>query len=352
LGYDLKMRFDLVPNPIKKVGTPKRIFPTPCTVREALTCYCDLNAPPSRKFLKALATYANGEEQQRLLLWASSDEPEGVVAYKQHIDEPKRSLASVLRFFKGLDLPLEAFLQLCPRIQERLYTIASAPAAHPNRIHIAVSVVVEKVPGGDVFRGLCSNFLDLQRLPDRSGKRPPRGSAKQPWPEVRAFLRPSTFKAPRDQSLPMLLIGPGTGIAPMIALLQDRAAIIHKGEEVGPAILFFGCCDRKVDFIYRDELQEFLDGGALTKMHLAFSREQSEKVYVQHKLAEESKEVWQLISRCRAHIFVCGGIAMGNSVGQTFEQMAQDEGGMTAQAAKHFVADMKCDGRYIQELWS
>lgn len=351
LGYDLNMSFELDPNAAKSGGPPKLIFPTPCTVRDALTNFCDLNAPPARKFLKALAAYATGEEQQRLLLWSSST-PEGHAAYKQHIVEPKRSLAAVLRYFKGLDLPLGAFLQLCPRIVERLYTIASSPAAHPNRIHIAVSIVAEEVPGGGMFRGLCSTFLDNRRTPDRSGPRPSRGAERKPWPSVRVFVRPSTFKAPQDTSLPIIMVGPGTGIAPMMAMLQERQAILNQGGTLGPAILFFGCCNRDVDFIYRDELQAFVDSGALTKLHLAFSREQAKKVYVQHRLMEQSKALWQLVSRCRAHIYVCGGISMGSSVAQTFEQMAQDEGGLSTQAAKSLVADLKSNGRYIQELWS
>lgn len=347
LGYDLDAVFDLVPNPeLKKGKEPKLIFPTPCSTRRALTVYCDLHASPSRPFLRTLAAYARGQERERLLYLASA---EGVEEYKRTIVEPRVSLASVLRSFVALDLSLEAFVQICPRNKERLYTIASSPAAHPNRIHLAVTVVEERVRDDGVFRGLCSGFLDEQRVPDRSGPRPPRGSGKTPWPSVHAFLRESSFKAPKDPSTPLIMFGPGTGIAPMRALLQDRLELLKRGVDIGPSILFFGCCKRDVDFIYKDELQDFLDAGALTELHLAFSREQKRKVYVQHKMREQGDKIWKLVDRVNAHVYVCGGIAMGNDVSTTMEIIAKEAG---VSDAKGYVADMKRSGRYIQELWS
>eukprot|EP00940_MAST-03C_sp_MAST-3C-sp2_P002583 g2583.t1 len=144
------------------------------------------------------------------------------------------------------------------------------------------------------------------------------------------------------------MFGPGTGIAPMRALLQDRLVAVRRGEQVGPSLLFFGCCRRDVDFIYKDELQSFLDAGALTELHLAFSREQRKKVYVQHKLAEQKDKIWKLVDSLNAYVFVCGGIAMGNDVSKTMESIANDAG----EDGKAYVSGLKASGRYIQELWS
>jgi len=345
LGYDLDREFDLVPNPAKK-GEPKLIFPTPCSVRRALTMYCDLNACPTRPFLRTLAAYASGQEQARLLHLASS---EGLNDYKDTIAEPKLTFVETLRRYgMTLQLPFEAFVQICPRMKERLYTIASAPAMHPKRIHLAVTVVEEQIASDRIFRGLCSGFLDDSRVPTRDGPRPPRGAPKSEWPTVHAFLRESSFKAPKDPSVPLIMFGPGTGIAPMRALLQDRLVAVRRGEQVGPSLLFFGCCKRDVDFIYKDELQSFLDAGALTELHLAFSREQRKKVYVQHKLAEQKDKIWKLVDSLNAYVFVCGGIAMGNDVSKTMESIANDAG----EDGKAYVSGLKASGRYIQELWS
>ena len=157
LGYNLDLVFELVPNPdCKKEG--KLIFPTPCSVREALSMYCDLHASPSRPFLRTLAAYAVGKEQEHLLHLSSQ---EGIEEYKRDLD-PRISLARVIRRFVSLDLPLGVFVQICPRMKERLYTIASSPLSAPNRVHLAVTVVEEKVHDDEVdtFVGLCSGFLD------------------------------------------------------------------------------------------------------------------------------------------------------------------------------------------------
>ena len=166
LGYKLDHVFELIPNPdCKKEG--KLIFPTPCTVREALSMYCDLHASPSRPFLRTLAAYAVGKEQEHLLHLSSQ---EGIEEYKRTILDPRISLARVIRRFVSLDLPLGVFVQICPRMKERLYTIASSPLSAPNRVHLAVTVVEEKVNDDEVdtFVGLCSGFLDSSRIPDRT----------------------------------------------------------------------------------------------------------------------------------------------------------------------------------------
>ena len=230
LGYNLDRVFELVPNPdCKKEG--KLIFPTPCTVRDALSMYCDLHASPSRPFLRTLAAYAAGKEQEHLLYLSSQ---EGIEEYKRTILDPRISLARVIRRFVSLDLPLGVFLQICPRMKERLYTIASSPLSAPNRVHLAVTVVEEKVSDSEVdtFIGLCSGFLDSSRIPDRTfcslsfmfpcryhhhhhhistgtGPKPPRSEPKKEWPTVQCFLRESSFKLPKNPETPVLMFGPG-----------------------------------------------------------------------------------------------------------------------------------------------
>jgi NADPH-ferrihemoprotein reductase len=150
------------------------------------------------------------------------------------------------------------------------------------------------------------------------------------------------------------MIGPGTGIAPMRAILQERShwrkALPTKDH--GPNILYFGCKNRSTDYIYRNELESFQNEGTLTELHLAFSREQDHKVYVQHLLSNRSAQTWKLIHDDKAHIFVCGAVSMGASVVHTLQDIIVDHGKMSREEAKVYFDKMTLEGRFVQELWS
>jgi NADPH-ferrihemoprotein reductase len=198
-------------------------------------------------------------------------------------------------------------------------------------------VLSEKRQDGSEFKGVCTNYL--ADLVD-NGK-------------IRAFVRESTFRLPADASKPIIMIGPGTGIAPMRALLQERSYQKSKEKKnVGSNILYFGCKKRDLDFIYSDELNAFEKEGILTEMHLAFSREQSEKVYVQHLLAKNAKDTWKLIDEQGAYIYVCGAVKMGQDVSEALRKIIGQHGDRTTTDAKAYLDDMASSGRFIQELWA
>ena len=178
----------------------------------------------------------------------------------------------------------------------RDYTISSSDKVHPDTCSITVKVVREPKEGEDSTRkvfGVCSNFLL------REGK------------SARVFVRPSTFTLPSKPSVPIILIGPGTGIAPMRAFLQERRyQRANLGSDaVGDTDLFFGCRRRSEDFIYEDELMEYARDGTLTNLHLAFSRDglAGEKRYVQHMMAEEAQRrlAFGLFCHSMVHTFMC-----------------------------------------------
>mmetsp|Transcript_21213 Transcript_21213/g.27833 ORF Transcript_21213/g.27833 Transcript_21213/m.27833 type:complete len:264 (-) Transcript_21213:255-1046(-) len=259
--------------------------------------------------------------------------------------------------FPSVSMPLPDFLALAPALQPRYYTISSSSTVYPKRIHITVSVVGQKRKDGRIFKGVCTHYLkDLLPPANSNGKihhDDPKGKkGSKEWPTVSAFVRPSTFRLPADASTPIILIGPGTGIAPMRALLQERAAQAEKGESIGPNILYFGCKYEKHDYIYRDELEKYLQDGNLTKLRLAFSRDGKKKVYVQHHLAEDANEVWSYINDQNAYIYVCGGTSMGRDVLNALETIAQQKGKMSVDQAQGFVKQMQASGRLVQELWS
>ena len=350
-------------------------FPTPCTVRAALSWFCDLEGAPPKAFVAQLAHFANkSDEQLRLATLAS---PQGRAEWNAWGHVPRRSVWEVLQAFPSCRPSLGAFLELCPRLRPRDYTIASSAKVYPDKVHLAVSVVddpkpaavapldggfklapvVSEAEGSRRLRGVCSQHMARTVPPptDQTGQRldgPDQGGSRPPWPVLWATVRSSTFSLPRDTAKPVLLVGPGTGIAPMRAFLQERRWQREQGLPVGRTILFFGCRNPAQDYIYRDELQSYVDDGTLTKLHTAFSRTQAHKIYVQNRLVEAGAEVWPLLTQEGACVYVCGATRMGHDVQDAFSHVAREQGGMTREAGLEFVRRLEREGRYIQELWS
>jgi len=338
LRLDAKQWFVLESN---TAGT-KPLFPTPCTIETALTYFTDLNGAPTRSLLEKLAPLATlVEHRDRLLFLASKS---GKADFTSYIASRHLSICEIFETFpsfKITDENLGAFFQIMPRLKGRDFTIASSSNMQPSRIALTVGVVQETKPGapeGRVLNGVCSTFIKSQNI----------GSS-----ESLVFVKESTFKLPSDPKVPIILIGPGTGIAPMRAFIQERKyqRTILK-QETGDTILFFGCRKEDEDFIYKEELMEALDTGALTKLHTAFSRQQSEKVYVQHVMLREKARLWEYIHDQGAHVYVCGATSMGKDVSLALQSIVQEYSGVEAESAKKYLTDLQQQHRYIQELWS
>jgi len=335
MNYDLNKWVTLVS--ADKTRNPAQPFPTPCTVETILSRYCDLSGSPKKGLISSLAYFAEKDAEKERLLKIGSKQ--GKEEYQKWIAEPARNLVEVLEELSSVQVPLENILEMVPRLQPRYYTISSSPGAHPNRIHGTVSIVNESRSGGRVFKGVCSNFIDQQRDENAS--------------EMQVFVRPSTFKLPKDSTVPIIMVGPGTGIAPMRAFLQEkRLQRQADGDKVGDVVLYFGCRKSDEDFIYEDELLSYTQDGTLTSLHTAFSREQVEKVYVQDKLRQNGEETWALLEQGKACFYVCGGTSMGKDVMRAVESVAVEQGGLTAEAAAKYVKGLQAKNRYIQELWS
>jgi NADPH-ferrihemoprotein reductase len=165
------------------------------------------------------------------------------------------------------------------------------------------------------------------------------------------FVRASSFRLPQLLSSPVLMIGPGTGIAPMRALLQERRfqSELQKVSD-STNVLYFGCKYRNVDYIYQEELESFKTSGLLNELHVAFSREGRDKVYVQHLLTRDASVV-DLIDK-GAYIFVCGGTSMGNDVHRALLQLLETHRKLCTSDATVAIEQLQKSGRYVQELWS
>lgn len=241
-------------------------------------------------------------------------------------------IAELLAAFPSARPALAAFIEALARLQPRLYSISSSSRLNPKQVTLTVGVVKYESQGR-WKNGVASHFLGVRSLPGD---------------EVRVFVQPSPkFRLPSDPNTPVIMVGPGTGIAPFRAFLQERQALNIKS----PAWLFFGNQHFEYDFLYREELSNWLDQGYLSRLDLAFSRDQAEKLYVQHKMLDNAGELWQWLQQ-GAHFYVCGDAKrMAQDVDQALQAIVMTQGGKTAAEAKQYVAQMAKDKRYHKDVY-
>jgi sulfite reductase (NADPH) flavoprotein alpha-component len=227
----------------------------------------------------------------------------------------------------------EQFVAALAPLQPRLYSISSSQRAHPNQVHLTVGVVRYVNPKGRQCKGVTSTFL-TERLTAGT--------------KARVFVQPSHgFRLPANGDTPVIMVGPGTGIAPFRAFLQDR----HAAGATGKNWLLFGDQRQAFDMLYDEELAAYQRDGVLTKLDLAFSRDQAEKVYVQTRMMESAPELWRWL-QAGAHFYVCGDAKrMAKDVDETLKQIAADQGGMTPEHARAYVGELTKAKRYQRDVY-
>jgi sulfite reductase (NADPH) flavoprotein alpha-component len=229
----------------------------------------------------------------------------------------------------------ESFLAQLSPIPPRLYSIASSLAAHPDEVHLCVAIVRYETHGRKKT-GLCSGFLaDQVRLAT---------------PEIPVYVQESkSFRLPSDSARDIIMIGPGTGIAPFRAFLEQRAA----DGATGRNWLFFGEQHRATDFFYEQEFSALQKQGRLHRMDLAFSRDQPQKIYVQDRMKEQARELWAWL-QAGAFLYVCGDARrMAKDVHQALIDIAAAQGGLPPEAAADYinVTLMRTEKRYLRDVY-
>ena len=243
-----------------------------------------------------------------------------------------REIIDALEAYAPKGLTAEALVSIFRKLPVRLYSIASSPLAHPDEVHLTVSAVRYESKGRS-RKGVCSTYLaDLVKTGDT----------------VPVYVQPNkNFRLPANPATPIIMVGPGTGIAPF------RAFVEHRAEQggAGPSWLFFGDQHYLYDFLYQLEWQDHLKSGALTRLDVAFSRDQPEKIYVQDRMIERSEELYRWLEE-GAYFYVCGDATrMARDVHEALISVVEFQAGISREAAEAYVEDLKKSKRYLRDTY-
>jgi sulfite reductase (NADPH) flavoprotein alpha-component len=291
---------------------------------EVLTRVCDV-ARPNDAVIELLAERARAPDEAARLKALLAGEPD--------VEPVDPDLLDLLCAFPSARPSAKDLIATLRPLQPRLYSIASSPKMQAGEIHLTVGVVHYQL-NGRRRKGVASTFLAEKRV--------------GPDGHVPVFVRPSHgFRLPANDDVPIIMIGPGTGVAPFRAFIEERRAVGASGRNW----LFFGERRRATDFLYQDEIETWRRDGLLTRLDLAFSRDQADKIYVQHRLRERGAEVWTWLQD-GAHVYVCGDAkAMARDVDTALATIVAEHGAMDAGTAKAYLAGLARDGRYQRDVY-
>lgn len=362
--------------------TAKVPIPTPTTYDAAVRYYMEVCAPVSRQFVATLAAFAPDEESKAEIVRLGNDKD----YFHEKITNQCFNIAQALQNITGKPftaVPFSLLLEGLNKLQARYYSISSSSLVQKNRISITAVVDSVRLPGAShKVKGVTTNYLLALKQKQNNDPSPdahgltyqingPRN--KYDGIHVPVHVRHSNFKLPSDPSKPIIMVGPGTGVAPFRGFIQERTALAAQGEKVGTTVLFFGCRKRDEDFIYQDEIkvwtfspmvfcgfvrwltelqayQEQL--GDSLKVITAFSREGPQKVYVQHRLKENAQLVSDLLKQ-KANFYVCGDAAnMAREVNLVLGHIIAEQRGLPAEKGEEMVKHMRSSGSYQEDVWS
>ena len=292
-------------------------------IGEALSKALEIRTP-SRELLRGIEAIAGHDELTHVMSNGDKEALEAFLWGKDTLD--------ILNLNADIKLDPDQLVSWLKPLQHRAYSISSSPKAHPGEVHLTVAAVrwmYENRP----HIGVCSTFL-ADHVPEGAS--------------AGIFMSPNkSFRVPEDNTVPMVMVGPGTGIAPFRAFLEER----RERGATGTNRLFFGDQHRESDFIYQDEIGEMSASGVLGRLDLAFSRDQAEKIYVQHRMAENGKDLYAMLQE-GGHFYVCGDATrMAKDVDAALHEVVAAHGGISDDAAVDYVNTLKREKRYVRDVY-
>ena len=308
------------------------------SVGRLLTEFVELQQVATRKQIQIMSEHTRCPVTKPKLLAYVGDDAAASERYRAEILARRKSVFDLLEEHPACELPFHAYLEMLSLLAPRYYSISSSASVDPSRCSVTVAVVAAPASSGrGVYKGVCSNFLAGRRVGDT----------------IQATVRETKagFRLPDDASVPIIMIGPGTGLAPFRGFLQEREARKASDASLGPAMLFFGCRHPDQDFLYADELRAFAAAG-IAELHTAFSRGEGPKTYVQHLVAAQKDRVWRLIEQ-GAIIYVCGdGGRMEPDVKAALVAIYRERKGADAEAGLRWIDEMGTRNRYVLDVWA
>ena len=279
---------------------------------------------PSRSFIAAIEAQAGDDLLSHVL---KNGDKQSLADYLWTKD-----ILDLLNLNQDIKFTGNEFVGLLKPLQHRAYSISSSPKKHIGSVHLTVASVRWNSNDRDHL-GVCSTFLaDRVDVEEK----------------VRIFVSPNkAFRIPENNDSPMIMVGPGTGVAPFRAFLEERHCLGAKGKNW----LFFGDQTRASDYIYEQELSSFKDSGVLSRLDLAFSRDQDKKIYVQHKMFEHGQDLFEWLEN-GAYFYVCGDATrMAKDVDQALCDIASKWGGLSADQSREYVSNLKREKRYLRDVY-
>uniref|UniRef100_A0A8C7N8G0 Methionine synthase reductase n=1 Tax=Oncorhynchus kisutch TaxID=8019 RepID=A0A8C7N8G0_ONCKI len=346
----------------KKAAHLPSYIPENSTLTYMLTWSLELRTVPKKAFLRSLVECTEDSGERRRLQELCSKQ--GSADYNLYVRDPSLGLLDLLRAFPACQPPLSLLIEHLPKLQPRTYSAASSSFRHPGQLHFVFNVIEFPActwrPTGR--QGLCTGWLYDLVNPILLNPRKAQPSSTPTLPKVFVSLRENcSFHLPSDLSKPLIMIGPGTGVAPFIGFLQQREKEREENPEAefGETWLFFGCRHRDRDFLFREELQGFVGKGTLNHLKVCFSRDtqmgtetKTGPRYVQHNLLLHAKDLTNLLLKENGYLYVCGDAKnMAKDVNETLIEMVSAELQLDKLDAMKRLAGLREEKHYLQDIW-
>ncbi|XP_064597948.1 LOW QUALITY PROTEIN: methionine synthase reductase-like [Liolophura sinensis] len=362
---DQLFELSVMPDTKKRRAAIPDHIPPKSSLRHILTTCVDIRQPPKKALLRVLLEFTSNPIQRRRLQELCSKQ--GGQLYTQFIHGPGLSILDLLTAFPSCSPTAVRLLEHLPRLQPRPYSVASSPLVHPGQLRIVFNIIeISAGEGRCARRGVCTGWLDditgeiqVYKPATLENQLTTLTLEENSQIQIPVFARTNqNFHMPEDLSIPLIMIGPGTGVAPFVGYLQHREFLLKETttESVGDTWLFYGCRHKDRDFLFREELERLREVRVLSELCVSFSRDEDRgdnNRYVQDNLQSHGPALIELIEEKAAVIFVCGDAKnMAKTVNDMFVDLYQSCKDLSAGDARSKVMSLRLARRYLEDVWT